>query len=102
MTALRLVSTEEATDHSVSLSEGIALLERGGPRPGLVVDLGNNQLASADGPLGQAGLSQRLLGHRLLCALANDPPAGVVDLPDRTLDVSEMTKELLDLARSID
>ena len=101
MTALRLVSTDE-TAPAVTLSEGIALLERGGPRPGLVVNLGDNQLASADGPLGQAGLSQRLLGHRLLCALANDPPSGAVDLPERTLDVSELTKELLDLARSID
>lgn len=100
MTALRLVDNDMS--EPVCLSDGIGLLERGGPRPGLVVDLGHGDLATADGHLGQAGLTQRLLGHRLLCALAGDPHNGLVDLPDRALDVTPETKELLDLARPVD
>lgn len=99
MSNLRLV--KEISIHPVSLTDGIGQLERGGPRPDLVVDLGNGDLARADGPLGQAGLTQRLLGHRLLLALANDPPQCLVELPARKLDVSPMTKELLDLARVV-
>lgn len=100
MTALRLVSDD--VSEPVCLAEGIALLERGGPRPGLMVDLGHGDMASADGHLGQAGLTQRLLGHRLLCALAGDPHNGLVDLPERILDMTPETKELLDLARPLD
>jgi len=97
MSALRLV-TEDFSE-TVSLSDGLALLERGGPRPGLRVDLGNGAIAKADGKLGQSGLIQRLMGHRLLVALAGDPAQEGLELPNRQLDVSKQTKDLLDLAR---
>jgi len=98
MSALRLV-TEDFTE-MVSLTEGLAALERGGPRPGLCVDLGDGAIAKADGALGQAGLIQRLMGHRLLIALAGDPAQEGLELPNRSLDITPHTKELLDLARS--
>ena len=97
MSALRLVTEEFSVP--VSLSEGLALLERGGPRPGLCVDLGYGVVAKADGKLGQAGLIQRLMGHRLLAALARDPAQEGLELPNRKLDISKQTKDLLDLAR---
>lgn len=99
MTALRLV-TEEFSE-PVSLSEGISRLERGCPCPNIAIDLGNGDIARADGPLGQAGLIQRLLGHRLLVALAGDPAACCVELPERKLELTPLTKELLDLARPL-
>ena len=98
MSALRLV-TEDFTE-TVSLADGLSALERGGPRPGLCVDLGHGAIAKADGALGQAGLIQRLMGHRLLVALAGDPAQEGLKLPNRSLDITEHTKELLDLARS--
>ena len=98
MTALRLVTEDFA--ETVSLNEGLAHLERGGPRPGLCVDLGHGAIAKADGPLGQSGLMQRLMGHRLLSALANDPAQEGLVLPERELDMAPRTKELLDLART--
>lgn len=98
MTALKLV-TEDFSE-TVGLAEGIALLERGAPCPGLSVDLGFGAIASADGSLGQSGLSQRLLGHRLLLALASDPAQEGLELPDRTLDISPRTQELLDLVET--
>lgn len=97
MSALRLVTEE--FEQVCCIEEGLAQLERGGPRPGLCVDLGYGTLARADGTLGQAGLTQRLLGHRLLLALAHDPAHEGLELPERTLDVSPEIKELLDLAR---
>lgn len=97
MSALRLVTEDFSV--AVSLSEGLALLERGGPRPGLCVDLGYGAIAKADGKLGQAGLIQRLMGHRLLVALAGDPAQEGLELPNRQLDISKQTKDLLDLAR---
>ena len=97
MSALRLVTEE--FEQTFGLEEGLARLERGGPRPGLCVDLGHGALARADGALGQAGLTQRLLGHRLLLALAQDPVNEALELPDRTVDISIPIKELLDLAR---
>lgn len=97
MTALRLVT--DTFENIVGLDEGLALLERGGPRPGLCVDIGFGVMATANGPLGQAGLTQRLLGHRLLVALACDPAQDGLELPERRLDISAETKELLDLAR---
>lgn len=99
MSALQLV--REGFGDPVSLSAGISRLERGGPCPGLAVDLGDGDIARADGPLGEAGLIQRLLGHRLLVALAGDPPLGGVELPDRQVDMTPLTRELLDLARPI-
>ena len=98
MVALQLVT--EDFPRTVSLSEGLAQLERGGPRPGLRVDLGDGAIAQADGTLGQAGLIQRLMGHRLLMALAGDPGQEGLVLPSRPLDVTPKTKELLDLART--
>lgn len=98
MSALRLVT--EDFSKLVSLAEGISELERGGPRPGLNVDLGFGAIAKADGVLGQAGLTQRLMGHRLLMALAGDPAQEGLVLPNRPLDMSPLTKELLDLART--
>lgn len=99
MSALRLVT--EAYSETVDLSEGISRLERGGPRPGLQVDLGFGAVAKADGPLGQSGLTQRLLGHRLLLALAADPVNESLELPERTLDITPTTLELLDLVRAV-
>ena len=64
------------------------------------MDLGYGAVAKADGPLGQSGLVQRLLGHRLLLALAADPANEGLELPDRSLDITPMTQELLDLARA--
>lgn len=98
MVALRLV-TEEIETEPVSLAAGIAELERSGPKPGLCVDLGYGAIARADGALGQAGLVQRLMGHRLLLALAGDPAQEGVVLPERDLEVTAQNKELLDLAR---
>jgi len=98
MVALRLV-TEDIETVPVSLSAGIAQLERSGPCPGLCVDLGYGAIARADGMLGQAGLVQRLMGHRLLLALAKDPAQKGVELPERDLEVTASNKELLDLVR---
>lgn len=95
MSALKLV-TEDFSEN-VGLAEGIAILERGAPCPGIAVDLGFGAIATANGPLGQSGLSQRLLGHRLLLALASDPAQEGLELPDRTLDISPTTQQLLDL-----
>lgn len=98
MTALRLVT--EPKLETVGLAEGIARLERGGPRPGLQVEVGFGAVATADGALGQSGLTQRLLGHRLLLALAADPAHEGLELPERALDISPKTKELLDLVKA--
>lgn len=98
MTALRLV-TDEIETETVDLTDGISRLERGGPKPGLCVDLGYGAIAKADGVLGQAGLAQRLMGHRLLLALAADTPQEGFVLPERALDMTLETKTLLDLAR---
>ena len=84
----------------LSLSDGIARLEEGGPRQGLTVDLGGGILARADGRLGQAGLLQRLVGHRLIIAIASDRPQARVRLPVRKTEVEPEAKELLDLART--
>ncbi len=97
MAALRLV--KDGFTEPVPLAEGITYLERGGPCPDLIVDLGGGDFASANGPLREAGLAQRLLGHRLLLALAGDPPSVNLDLPDRRLDISADVRELLDLVR---
>lgn len=97
MTSLRLVT--ESFSETVSLAEALAQLERGGPRPELCVDLGYGVSARADGLLGQAGLLQRLMGHRLLVALAGDPPQPCPELPIRKLEIIADTKELLDLVR---
>lgn len=98
MSALKLVDNNFS--ESVGIAEGIALLERGVPCAGLQVDLGFGAIATATGPLGQSGLSQRLLGHRLLLALASDPANEGLELPERVLDVSPETKDLLDQVRT--
>lgn len=100
MSALRLVTPELI--EPVNLMAGIAQLELGGPRPGLTVDVGNGNLARANGHLGQAGLLQRLMGHRLLAALAHDPACENVQLPERKLEVDPDIAVLLDLARPAD
>ncbi|MEL7454403.1 MAG: hypothetical protein AAGJ50_13635 [Pseudomonadota bacterium] len=99
MGAIALVTPELV--EPVSLAEGIKRLEEGGPRPGLQVDLGNGNIAMASGKLGQAGLLQRLLGHRLLAAIAKDPPTTALKLPPRTVSVDPSAKELLDLVRPV-
>ncbi|MEO1475915.1 MAG: hypothetical protein AAFS13_05985 [Pseudomonadota bacterium] len=83
----------------VSLSDGIARLERGGPRQGLIVELGHGHQAMANGPMGQAGLLQRLVGHRLIAAFAADTPPAETALPERIADVTPEARELLDLVR---
>ncbi len=98
MSVLKLVV--ESYPEMLSLAEGIAILERGAPCPGINVDLGFGAIASATGPLGQSGLSQRLLGHRLLLALASDPAQEGLELPDRELEITQETRELLDLVTS--
>ena len=97
MSAIKLVTPELI--EPVDLMAGIKQLEQGGPRPGLMVDVGNGNLARANGHLGQAGLLQRLMGHRLLAALARDPACENVELPERKLDVDPDIALLLDLAR---
>lgn len=98
MSALKLVRDDFS--ETASLAEGIAVLERGIPCPHLNVDLGFGAIASANGPLRQSGLSQRLLGHRLLLALASDPAQCGLVLPDRDLDIAPLTKELLNLVKA--
>ncbi len=100
MSALRLVTPELV--EPVDLKVGIMQLELGGPRPGLTVNVGNGNLARADGHLGQAGLLQRLMGHRLLLALSKDPACENVDLPVRRLEIDEDIALLLDLVRPLD
>lgn len=100
MSALRLVTPELL--EPVDLKAGIALLELGGPRPGLTVDVGHGNLARANGHLGQAGLLQRLMGHRLLLALSKDLACENVDLPMRKLEIDDDIALLLDLARPLD
>lgn len=100
MSAIRLVTPELI--EPVDLKAGIAQLELGGPRPGLTVDVGHGNLARANGHLGQAGLLQRLMGHRLLVALAQDPARENVQLPERKLDIDPEIAILLDLARPLD
>lgn len=85
----------------LSLADGIARLEQGGPRQGLTVDLGNGNFARANGRLGQAGLLQRLVGHRLIVAFAADVPLKPLNLPPRQADILPEAKELLDLARPL-
>jgi len=100
MSALRLVTPELI--EPIDLMAGIAQLELGGPRPGLTVDVGHGNLARANGHLGQAGLLQRLMGHRLLAALAQDPACENVQLPERKLEIDEDIAILLDLVRPLD
>ena len=94
----RLASPE--CEKPLSLADGIARLEQGGPRQGLIVDLGSGNFATANGRLGQAGLLQRLVGHRLIAAFAADTPPRPLSLPDRPADVPADVRELLDLARA--
>lgn len=100
MSSLKLVTPELI--EPVDLKAGIKQLEQGGPRPGLMVDVGHGNIARANGHLGQAGLLQRLMGHRLLAALATDPACENVKLPERKLEVDPDIALLLDLARSPD
>ncbi|MEM7004930.1 MAG: hypothetical protein AAGF33_04020 [Pseudomonadota bacterium] len=97
---VRRLTTPECAD-PVSLSDGIARLECGGPRQGLIVELGHGHKAMANGPMGQAGLLQRLVGHRLIAAFAADAPCSTEALPERIADVSPEARELLDLVRPL-
>ncbi|MEM9667508.1 MAG: hypothetical protein AAF950_01170 [Pseudomonadota bacterium] len=98
--AVRRLTAPECAE-PVSLAAGIARLESGGQRTGLIVELGHGHKAMADGPMGQAGLLQRLVGHRLIAAFAADTPNGLVALPKRIADVTPQARELLDLARPL-
>lgn len=86
----------------ISLDEAIKRLEAGQGN-GLIVDLGNGRVASADGHRGDEGLLQRLRGHRMMLALA----AGTVDLsrfetaPDQ-VSVAPLVQEILDAATQKD
>ncbi|MEM7662680.1 MAG: hypothetical protein AAF292_10550 [Pseudomonadota bacterium] len=97
---VRRLTTPECAE-PVSLSDGIARLEFGGPRQGLIVELGHGHKAIADGPMGQAGLLQRLVGHRLIAAFAADTACVARALPERMADVTPEARELLDLARPL-
>lgn len=99
MSVSRLVSS--ACAEPVPLAVGISILECGGPCQGLEVTLGEGTVARADGPLGRAGLLQRLVGHRLLLAFAADGPCDCAGLPERELEIERDTKEILDLARPV-
>ncbi len=99
MPVSRLVSRD--CERPVALAAGIAILESGGPCQGLEVTLGGGCIARADGPLGRAGLLQRLVGHRLLLAFAADGPPECAVLPARELEIDPGTKEILDLARPV-
>lgn len=59
----RLKDDEPAT---LTIFDAIERLEAGAWRDDLCVDLGDGFLLRADGPLGPAGLLQRLKGHALL------------------------------------
>ena len=86
----------------VTLEEGISLLEAGQGQ-GLVVDLGNGRMASADGHRGTDGLLQRLRGHRMMLSLAS----GGADLSrfegmNDSLIVAPLVQEILDAAAQKD
>ncbi|MEO0884225.1 MAG: hypothetical protein AAFY34_16080 [Pseudomonadota bacterium] len=98
--AVRRLATPECAE-PVSLADGIARLERGGPRQGLIVELGHGHKAMANGPMGQAGLLQRLVGHRLIAAFAADVACNSGALPERIADVTPEARELLDLVRPL-
>lgn len=98
--AVRRLTTPECAE-PVSLSDGISRLECGGPRQGLIVELGHGHCAQANGPMGQAGLLQRLLGHRLIAAFAADEQCSCDALPERVADVTPEARELLDLVRPL-
>ncbi len=74
----RLKDDEPAT---LTIFEAIERLEAGTWRDDLCVDLGDGFLLRADGPLGPAGLLQRLKGHALLLSTdAGTPGAAKTDL----------------------
>ena len=86
----------------VTLEEAISLLEAG-QGEGLVVDLGNGRMATAEGHRGTDGLLQRLRGHRMMLSLAS----GGADLSrfdgtGNALIVAPLVQEILDAAAQKD
>jgi len=60
----------QKTSPPISLNQAIAELESGSIDASFSVNLGDGQLARADGVYGTEGLLQRLRGYRLVQALA--------------------------------
>lgn len=86
---------------TVSLDEGIALIESDQAPETLCVDIGHEVLVRADGSKGLQGLLQRLRGHRMILALSSGETApSVVAMrsgkPELHPDVAEILDALKD------
>lgn len=83
---------------SLSLDDAIAQLESG-VTDGISVDLGNGRKAVAEGVRGAEGLLQRLLGHRMILALAAGGKGAQQHFALlETVTVSPEVQEILDAA----
>ncbi|NBC20312.1 MAG: hypothetical protein GVY06_04600 [Alphaproteobacteria bacterium] len=85
-------------NEAIALDEAIERLEAGHPAGEMTVDLGHGRFARADGPHGDKGLLQRLRGHRLLMAMAEDV-AGLPGPGDDAASMSDEVSELLDAVK---
>lgn len=86
---------------TVSLDDGIAMIEAGDAPETLCVDIGHDTVIRADGIHGLQGLLQRLRGHRMILALSSGETApSVVPMrsgkPDMHPDVAAILDALKD------
>ena len=95
--AMKRLNEDEAA--VLSLGDAIARLEADEWRDDDTVDLGDGLILKADGPMGAAGLLQRLRGHLRLLALVG----GAADAPQPNgpkVAVHEDVKALLDAVKN--
>lgn len=82
---------------AVDIETAIAMLEAGEADENLLVDLGESNLARADGRHGLKGLLQRLRGHRTLLALSrSDAGEAILAMRSGTPDVHPDVVAILD------
>ena len=91
-------SLKDEEPDALTIFEAIERLEAGAWRDDLCVDLGDGFMLRADGPMGPAGLLQRLKGHALLLDIKSGSGQAAsedVDPPKVRADV----KALLDAVK---
>ena len=86
---------------TVSIDDGIAMIEAGDAPETICVDIGHDKLIRADGVHGLQGLLQRLRGHRTILALSSGESSDTVvpmrsGKPDMHPDVAAIVDALKD------
>lgn len=82
---------------TISLDEAIAELEAGAQDASFSVNLGDGQIARADGLYGAEGLLQRLRGYRLVQALAElESQPKALNAEDASLKIHPNVSVILD------